>query len=362
METLLSVLSGRFSNAEENLATEALHFLIVNSSAAREALLALISRIIGHDLQIASFILQASSSDGTIPDMVALDSKGKEVILFESKFWAGLTDSQPTEYVKRLRENDGELLLFICPERRLVSLWAELVRRCNDANLTYRNAATTKIAGVVRMILGNAINLALISWNGLLNEILQYAIAAKETLTTENIHQLQGLCTKMEESGFLPFRSEELGVNFAVRLRQLCGIIDDLVQDLVSRRMASIKGNRSVGGAGYYGQYMLFKGNGAGLWLDANLWLTIRETPLWLELKGPDWKPSKEIELSLSSILLSSEPEAFLQNDGAIIVPLFILAGVERDAVVSGLFAQVKRIYDLIPTGQGNANSPSEQS
>ncbi len=68
-------------------------------------------------------------------DLVAYDERDSERVLIEVKFWAGLTDKQPEEYLKRLpRDGDPAVLLFVAPEQRLVTLWAEICRQAEEAD------------------------------------------------------------------------------------------------------------------------------------------------------------------------------------------------------------------------------------
>ena len=54
--------------------------------------------------------------------------------------WAGLTNKQLEEYLKRLpRDGDPAVLLFVAPEQRLVTIWAEIRRRaegCCELGMT----------------------------------------------------------------------------------------------------------------------------------------------------------------------------------------------------------------------------------
>ena len=74
-----------------------------------------------------TFKTQASGEDSSIPDLAALDPEGREVLLIENKFWAGLTRNQPAAYLARLPQNQDGLLLFVVPQRRLHSVWPDLV-------------------------------------------------------------------------------------------------------------------------------------------------------------------------------------------------------------------------------------------
>ena len=48
------------------------------------------------------FRTQVTGDDATRPDLVGKDQAGREVLLIEAKFWAGLTENQPVSYLERL--------------------------------------------------------------------------------------------------------------------------------------------------------------------------------------------------------------------------------------------------------------------
>ena len=65
------------------------------------------------------------------PDLTIYDSAGQHRLFVENKFWAGLTDAQPVTYLSHLpQDNDPSALVFLVPEERVRSVWAELRRRC----------------------------------------------------------------------------------------------------------------------------------------------------------------------------------------------------------------------------------------
>src|SRR5271168_4410833 len=99
---LFGHLASRFSTHSENLATEAMAFIVNRSAAMREALRRLVGRT-GIELpQLATFRSQAGDEQGNIPDLIGMDTKGAERLFIENKFWAGLTENQPAGYLKRL--------------------------------------------------------------------------------------------------------------------------------------------------------------------------------------------------------------------------------------------------------------------
>jgi hypothetical protein len=115
---LFGHLVSRFSTHPENLATEALAFILNRSATMREELRNLFGRT-GIELPpLARFRSQAGDDQGNIPDLIGLDATGVERLFIENKFWAGLTENQPAGYLERLSANDSGLLIFIVPSRR----------------------------------------------------------------------------------------------------------------------------------------------------------------------------------------------------------------------------------------------------
>ena len=101
-DTLFGHLALRFSSHPENLATEALLYLLNKSRDAKGLFAGYLS---GHGQDfppITRFNSQVSSDDNTIPDLVATDMAGNNIFIVENKFWAGLTENQPISYLKQL--------------------------------------------------------------------------------------------------------------------------------------------------------------------------------------------------------------------------------------------------------------------
>ena len=62
--------------------------------------------------EIAQVRTQATGEEGERPDLAGFDRNGRERVLVEAKFWAGLTDNQPIAYLERLPANRPGALLF----------------------------------------------------------------------------------------------------------------------------------------------------------------------------------------------------------------------------------------------------------
>ena len=128
--TLLSHLARNLTDRTEDLAVEALGYILGKSPASREAL----NSMVGNDIpRVVRVATQVIGEDRTRPDLVGFDGHGQERVLIEAKFWAALTENQPNTYLERLPDDDTSLLLFVAPEARLQSLWPELLRRTRNA-------------------------------------------------------------------------------------------------------------------------------------------------------------------------------------------------------------------------------------
>lgn len=84
------------------------------------------------------FRTQASNSEGSRPDIVGEAQDGVAHLILEGKFWAALTEAQPVGYLQQFPTNGT--LMFVCPARRVESLWKELLTACTDAGKTIGSA------------------------------------------------------------------------------------------------------------------------------------------------------------------------------------------------------------------------------
>jgi len=196
--SILAHVALKLTGRREQVATEALAFLLQNSPSARRAL----ERILhpAGQLNLCSAVSEHVAGEESRPDIALLGPDGKPVAYVEGKFWAGLTDSQPTEYLRRLAEVGGSHLLFVVPERRIVPLRHELMLR----------VATEAVPSRTNWLRIGALELGVVSWAGLLDAIESEAAAAGETGVVADARQLRGLCEAMEDAAFAPVSGQRL--------------------------------------------------------------------------------------------------------------------------------------------------------
>ena len=124
--SLLSFIARRHTVGREDVATDALSFILSRSNSAKRAL----SDLLGDDrgpLQVAAARPWGADALGAIPDLACFDEDDNLVALIESKFWASLTHHQPVTYWEGLPDDRPAVLLFLAPDYRIDSgsLWKE---------------------------------------------------------------------------------------------------------------------------------------------------------------------------------------------------------------------------------------------
>src|SRR5579859_5516231 len=135
MASLFGHLAHRFSTHPENLATEALNYVLASSEPAARALLSLLAEIEpGLPLDL-SFETQVVGEDDARPDLVGKHPELGSVLILEAKFWAGLTAHQPVTYLTRLPRQHPAVLMVMAPGLRFQTLWTELADRCAAAGV-----------------------------------------------------------------------------------------------------------------------------------------------------------------------------------------------------------------------------------
>lgn len=347
-ETLFAHLATRFGPPPENLATEALGYILRRSALARDAVRDLLR---GVGVVVPSSLIyrnQVAGGDEAQPDLVGFDDQGNQRLIIEAKFWAGLTSHQPVTYLDRL-PHDGGALVFVVPAARITLIWGELLRRCLDAKLSVQESQTS-IPDVRQGALGDGRKLALVSWRALLDPIGFRLEAADDRRTREDLVQLRGLCERMDAEAFLPVTSEELTTQIYRRVIEFGRLVDEVCTALAHRGIANMKGLRATAGNGYSGRYLRLRGVGCFLVCDIRKWMKFAPTPLWLSVYGVKWDASDlaATRRALAPLESATPPRVFMAGDGFPTVALQVPVGAERDIVVKSLLDQVIVVADFL--------------
>ena len=210
--TLLAHLTPMLTDRVEDMAVEALGYILSKSPSSRSALNRVLRGAVSGLNPIEQVRTQVTGDTGARPDLVGFDEQGKERVLIEAKFWAGLTENQPNGYLKRLPKDGPSVLLFVAPEARRDTLWAELQRRVN-VEIGY-SSETDGLRSA--SVIGSQRYLMLTSWRSILGQMANQSSEVGESSAQIDIRQLQGLTERMDEEAFLPIQSTELAPEFPV--------------------------------------------------------------------------------------------------------------------------------------------------
>jgi hypothetical protein len=340
MNTVFShIVQKRLAQENENVATEALTFILESSDEARRGLMNLLRRIVP-GLPDLRFHAQ-QTEDAARPDMCGLDGNRLRVLV-ENKFWAGLTDNQPVEYLKSLAKTaECTVLLMVVPAKRQESIWRELERRLGSLPSTDEPSSggmrvvTTRIGPM----------LAVVSWKQLLD-------ALEAELTNEqrrnDVVQLRALCDSVDQDGFIPFSATQVtDQQTAAFILQLNVIIQGAVERGISGRFLDTKGLLPTHSWESIGRYFRFTESSVGGWLgtEFRLWKDHGSTPLWLFFDDSEFGRAREVRSILKTWAdRKGVPAISLKNDFAVGIDL--VTGQEEKAVIDFVAGRLKEIAE----------------
>jgi hypothetical protein len=328
MRSLLGYLASKHVVQREVLATDAVVFLLAQSEAARAGVAALL----GLSGTTLSFEGQAVDESAR-PDIAARDGRGRLRGLIEGKFWAGLTENQPGEYLRML-EHEGGPLIFVAPRARHQALWGELLSRVphfvRDAKQPF-----TAVHGNTRLVLTG--------WRELLQAM---APGVGGTPLEAELHQLEGMVREFEADGHLPLQPEQLTNLETPRVvRSLSDLAEEIAQAAKAANLVSMKGLRETHGWYSAGRYFLI-GERVGAWfgLDHGLWSEFGTSPLWLRFWSEGWSARSIVRRVFSARFVGDAPTAFERDDGAIVLSVPVEPRAERSAMVSAGVESIRQI------------------
>ena len=281
-DTLMAYLIPRLTNQVENAATDALAYILNRSTLSLQALNNLLQEG-DYDIEpIARVETQVTYEDGSRPDLTGYDKRGVKRLLVEAKFWAALLDDQASGYARQFDQTGSAVLLFVSPEIRIPTLWAEITRQLEKQSPL---EVIDSPSGVRRAkVIGADRHVVLVSWTRLLDSM---AALAGDASVQADIQQLRGLAQRQDAESFSPIHSEDLSPNFGRRVIGYNQLVDDVVDSRgVQEQWMDIDALRATPQRYGYGRYFRFSGVSGSCWFGINheRWARSGDTPLWLLL------------------------------------------------------------------------------
>lgn len=336
-DTLLAHLVPTLTSRHEDTATEALAFILNKSRDCRNTL----DRLIGvgsESLQpIARLQTQVQYDDGCRPDMVGYLSNGDTQLIVESKFWAGLLPGQASGYIQHLDDKPPGVLLFICPDARIDSLWSEVLDQMRQKS---HRVLVDPVANSKRIrrasVEGMNNRIVLISWGQLLDTLNE---DSTDPGVQSDIRQLQGLAQTQDDEAFQPLQADELDTHFARRIRHFNRIVDSAVDSGHRDEWLSVTGFQATSRPYGYGRWFRFKRATNASWFGVNhyRWGAHGRTPLWVRIHEEDmW-----LDVGDSDVFKVRRGNYWW-------VPVRLKTGVMFDLVLDDVTSELKAIGDTI--------------
>lgn len=347
MQTVFSyIVQKRFSQVNEDVATDALAFVLHSSESARNGMMKLLRGIAPN---MPSLRFRTQQTEGSIrPDMWGYDD-GEPRVFVENKFWAGLTDNQPVSYLRQLAEDtQPTVLLVVVPDTREQTMWRELSRRLEDAGISAANRDTA--AGIVRTItteIGPI--LALTSWTKLLSA-LELEVADDQSARSDLL-QLRALCEAADSEAFVPISTAEVSdQRTPAFILQLSSLVQASVDLAVTEGVLNITRLMPQASWERIGRYARFSGEqGVGMWfgIHFSLWKKHGGTPLWLLFSQGEFSRALEVRPLLEPWAAKEGVLTTFQND-ELAVAVDIAFGEDKDQVVRSVVERLKGIADVL--------------
>ena len=359
MGTVFShIVQKRLSRENENVATEALSYVLGYSKAARNGMMKLLRGIVP---ELPDLRFQTQQTEGkSRPDMCGYDRANPRVYI-ENKFWAALTENQPVDYIEQLSkytQPKTTVLLVVVPEAREQMLWRVLCRKLRDAGISVekQDAGNGIVASVST---GKGPALALTSWARLISAF--ELEAANDQAAQSDLLQLRALCKAADTD--VPISAQEVSdVRTPSFILQLSSIVQEATEKAISAE--SLYKGRFKPQANWkrIGQYARFSDEqGVGVWLGIHfgLWKKYGETPLWAVFSGIDWGRAREARALLepwatqNGVFTASHPTDEFQYD-SFVVAINIEFGEERDQVTNAIAGRLKEMAGVLSVLRSN--------
>lgn len=348
MKTVFShIIQKRYSQSYEDIATDALAYILSTHKPARQGMMALLRKI---DPYLPDLHFRTQVGEGGIrPDMRGFNGANTHLYV-ENKFWAGLTDNQPVNYLNELAKyTRPSILLMIVPSAREQTMIAELMRRLQNGGVTYSKEipADKDFVWCVKTDIGP--ELALTSWPRLL-ELLE-STSQNDPSAHSDLRLLRSLCEAADIDKFIPLHANELSNQRIPAIIMQCGqLIRDAVEIGIREGFLSNEGLTEAVNWTRFGKYIwLDQPKKVGIWfgLDFEFWKEFGNSPLWVQFSTTSFGRAYEVE----PFLIDWQPylqSYFKLNNGYVVLPINIATSADKDHVLQNIVTQLRELTNLL--------------
>jgi len=358
--TILSDIVFRHCAKPEDAASDALVYLLSSNNTIREEFQKFVQERANLSIPpIVNFETRIQFGSGACPDIVGKTVIGQAALLIESKFWAGLTENQPIQYLLDLKESRGEqdsaILLFLVPERASPMYSDEIYSRLKKAPFPSTRIVTHQ---PFHCHIDERLSLIVMSWQEVTSFIRNSANSFKEVKIADDTEQLQGLVDQIDsDQAFLPLKAIDLGAEHGRRWNEFNRIQWDLLNVLV----------KNPYNMGYHMNSTKIDLGGKEKWevvvgLELGLWAKFGRSPFWMVV-SKNQKQFDFIRRTLRPLVIEVPPRAFELNwwgTECLCIPLPPLLGVSKSEVLRNLTEQICNLRKLLEDEE--KNGPTSRS
>lgn len=343
---ILGFLASKFTDRREDLLTEALLFLLKSSPPIRTALEKHLESIFDTKIQVARVDSQVVVSEESRPDLATFDREGNLSSFIESKLWAGLTDAQPKEYLKRLQEANGKALLFVAPSQRVESIQREISVRLREqeGDLTFQLVGNAK-----RSVLKSGIQLGVTSWSSLIQVLNLAASSIADSSLLAEIYQVEGLIKEFESEAFTPISGSTLtNLEIPKAIVNLTDVTSKALEVARTRGLINTDGLKWTTHSYGAGRYVMLGKAGVWIGFDSQTWLQYHASPLWIKINSANFGRASLIKPHLGSLASATPCRLFESEDGSLLIPVYIKPGTIEDEVIQLIVSQIEEVSIIL--------------
>ena len=338
-ESLLAHLYSRIKGSQEDVATISLQYILSLSPVLNEEFSRVIFNSIDQEIVPGiDYKCQSVGENLERPDISGVDEAGNEIILCEAKFYAGLTSNQPNAYLDRMIKNNGKAVVFICPEARKITLWSKLVELCEGRSVSKSDRFCVNVDGI---------RMSIVTWNETI-EALKTVASVSAVSALPDIQQLDGFCKMMDRTAFIPFASEDMGPDNALKEERYYQVIDTVFNKLIANKEidASAKGLKASPNRNGYTRYIVINGLNTSIMYNRTAWIsnTSQETPFWFYVDDDGWNQSDALKKKLAGIK-EYEKETI---GNSVAIALHPLLNVPLDDIAEDMMSQILEYIEML--------------
>jgi len=327
--SFLSYIAWQHGLKFEDVATDALAYILSNSISARSTFAQLLNSW-ASVLPEYYWINQRSSTAGSgVPDLVLADEKDISRVVIEAKFTARLTSHQQGNYLSLLRKSleNGEsaMLAFLVPKSRMAHYQTKLREAYSTSEVCWESNHDGKARLFIRIL----------NWQEVL---IAFDKAERGRELDVFLKDLKRMCSVAEPDMFQELTEEEIAAiaepngNLAARLRNFMILASELAKETLKehRKRSSLDDAWGPSWSGIYGK---IAGEEAWIGVDTSAWSEHGVSPIWLEIDAGNRVSLFEKQLTT----MGKDVGYFIRNNGnQIAIPIRLTRGSRDDVLENG--------------------------